>query len=752
MANVRHIITAFLAGEIDPLLSGRVDTNHYALGLKTCENFVPINEGPLVKRPGFEYICDADASSVWLGAFRFSITQEYVIEWGEAKARFYTNGGRIETSPGVAYEVVTPYVAAHVPQLSCQQSYDRLYIDHASYPPAALARTGAATFSHASLTLKNGPFLDQNSDEAVTVTASAVTVGAGVTVSASAAMFAAGDVGSLLRIEAKDFSTIKAWEAGMDAIVVGEVVRSDGKAYKALSGTKTGTIPPTHDAGAEWDGQGKNDVLNAKGPYAVQWEYLHGRYGTVRITGFTDAQTVTGTVEKRLPDQLLSVATHRWSHSAFSATRGWPSLVCHAWGRQVHFKGLDVIGSVAGDFGGGQVNFQTLTSSGILAADLGFRRTIATENPPLWVVADRELLVGTANKELKIGAINAQQAVAGDNIKTDPQSFYGSEPVFPLQTGTQAIFIERGGRRIRSAGYDFGSDRYVPVDMTAAARHVTRGEVKQLAYQRIPHALIYAVRGDGQLVAHPETKLEIKGFARMIMGGAAKVLSAVAVVGADGKHDELWLLVERSRADGLKREIWKQAGWRDIGDDQREAFFVDCGTRADAAGGQVHFSGAVHLAGQAIAVLAGGGVVPGITVAADGSFELPATSVPTTPYTLIFGLPYTATVVTLPPNVQVNGKSSHGLRQRLVKAAARLLETLGLKAGSGTADDPLEPMIDRPFSAAMDGPVPLFTGDTQGDIDASFGRNGQATFVSDTPLPAVVTMAMLTLAMDGNDV
>jgi hypothetical protein len=56
---LRHLLTAFIAGEISPLLFGRVDTQQYQFGLQACENFVPVNEGPLVKRQGFEFICDA---------------------------------------------------------------------------------------------------------------------------------------------------------------------------------------------------------------------------------------------------------------------------------------------------------------------------------------------------------------------------------------------------------------------------------------------------------------------------------------------------------------------------------------------------------------------------------------------------------------------------------------------------------------------------------------------------------------------
>ncbi len=749
MVAVRHLQTGFLAGELDPLLSGRVETDHYSYGLATCENFVCVNEGPLVKRPGFEYICDADPTTSWLGAFRYSITQEYVVEWGEAKARFFTNGVRIETAPNVAYELTTPYTAAHAPRLSSQQSYDRLYIDHASYPPAAISRTSATTFTHASTTLNNGPFSDQNKVEATTVTASAAS-GSGITVTAASAIFLAGHVGSLFRIEAKDFSTIKAWEAGMAAVVIGEIVRSDGKAYQAASAGTTGGNVPVHTSGSEWDGQGKNDV-NAQGPYGVKWTYLHDRFGIVQITAIGGGGTsATCDVLRRLPDQVVSVATHRWAHSAFSAAAGWPSLVVHWGGRQVHFKDFDIVASVVGDYGGGQCNFATFTSSGALAADMSFRRTLAISDPPLWVAGDRKLLVGTASREMAIGAINTALAVAGDNISAEPQSFYGSEPVFPEQLGTATVFVERGARRLRAGDYDFGRDRYVPADLTATARHVTAGGIVQMAQQRVPFSLLYGVRGDGQLVVHANTRLEIKGFARTMLGGAeARAVSAVSVVGADGVTDELWLLVTRGTPAGARREIWKQAPWRELGDAQAEAFFVDGGRRVAASGGQTHFTGFTHLASQAVAVLANGGVVPGITVAADGSFDLPAASVPSSPYVLIAGLAYTARAVTLRPEKAVRSGSLQGLKKRVRKLALRLLETLGIKVGAPGGR--LEEVIDRPGSAAMDAPIPLFSGDTQGPVDMAFSKDGQATFVSSDPLPAIVTAAMLTMETDEED-
>lgn len=753
MGAVRHLQSGFVAGEIDPLLSGRVETDQYAYGLETCENWICINEGPLVKRQGHEYICDADATASWLGAFRFSVSQEYLIEWGQYKARFFTNGGRIETAPGVAYEVATPYAGISAPQLSTQQSFDRLYIDHRGYPPAALVRTGGSSFSYAVTTLNNGPFADVNSNTAVTVTVAgaSLAVGAVVTVTSSAAVFDPDRVGGQFRIEAKDFSTIKAWQPAMDAIALNEVVRSDGKAYTAAAAGKTGTIVPAHIDGTEYDGQGKNDVLNAKGPYGVPWTYRHDRFGVIKITGYTSATVVTGTVTRRIPDSLVTVPSSKWAHGAFSVKAGYPAVVLHAFGRQIHIKELDVIGSVVEDYGGGQCNFETLTGSGQTAADLGFRRRLDASNPPLWGLGDRNgILLGTAENEISIGPVNSAAAVAGDNIRATPQSFYGSAQVWPLSVGTTTAMIERGGRRIRLVDYDFSSDRYVPVDLTAGARHITKSGIVQLAWQRLPHSLLYAVRGDGQLVVHAATRLDLKGLSRVVIGGAARVLSAQAIVGADGQTDELWLLIERTRAiGGTKREIWRQRPWRELGDAAAEQFYVDGGVRVDAGGGQTHFSNLMHLAGEPVDVLVGGALVGGITVSAGGTVDLPAAAVPAAPYVLVLGLNYVATAVLLRPPAQVRTGLLQGLLRRVRKVVLRLLESFGLTVSADGGEE--EEAVLRADGDAMDAPVPLFSGDQPLAVEADYTLDGKVRFISRLPFAATVALAVTSYEVDEAD-
>lgn len=743
----RHISTGFMAGELDPHLDGRIDTDQYAFGLSVCENWVAINEGPLVKRQGFEMVSRAAATASWLTAFRPSIEQEYVLEWNELALRFYTNEARIETAPGTAYQVTTPYPAAVAPFISAQQSFDRQYLAHGSYAPRAIRRDTPTTFALETTVLEFGPFLDVNTDTSRTILADGVS---GTVTLTGNAGFTAGHVGALFRIEAKDFADVTQWEPGMKSIPIGKVVRNGGRVYQAASAGTTGSFEPIHSEGAYWDGMNEKDLVNDKGPFGVRWVYRHDRFGIVRITAVASATSATAEVLRRLPDSLTTVASEKWAHQAWSIAEGWPSLVALFKGRLIHFKGIDIYGSVAGDFGGGRINYTAFTESGRIEADLAFRRTISISDPPLWVSGDRQLLIGTANLEMAIGPQANGAAFGGTNIEADPQSYYGSQRVFPVKIGTETVFVERGGRRVRSADYDFGRDRYDAPDLTAASRHITAGGIVQLGFQRVPHALVYGVRGDGQLIVHAKTRADVRGWTRFRLGGDARVLSAVSIVNSNGQADDIWLLIERDNAAGTPvREVWKQAPWRELGDPIAQANYLDASVRFDVAGGTASVS-VPHLAGQEVAALINGVVVRNLTVANDGVLALPEDVIPASAFTVVVGLPYAAIATTMRPELRDGRGSLAGLRQRAVKIIARLLETLGLQI-RGPGQTTPEDLILRRGGQAMDQQIPLFSGDADALVDADIDRDGRTTWISNDPLPATIALVAQNMEVSESD-
>jgi hypothetical protein len=63
MPSITPLYTSLNAGEFSPLLEGRVDYQKYAKGLKLCQNFVPMVQGPLTRRPGTYYVAEVKSSA-----------------------------------------------------------------------------------------------------------------------------------------------------------------------------------------------------------------------------------------------------------------------------------------------------------------------------------------------------------------------------------------------------------------------------------------------------------------------------------------------------------------------------------------------------------------------------------------------------------------------------------------------------------------------------------------------------------------
>ena len=139
--------TVFSAGSLSKLQQGRHDTKVYAAAVKEMENFIPVPDGPAIKRPG-TYFATAAASNTANGSrlipFYFGEGQAYVFE-------FYADTIRILTGDGLLYvngSTTTPFViastgydATKIHEIDVVQSADVLYITHKNVPLKKLERT-----------------------------------------------------------------------------------------------------------------------------------------------------------------------------------------------------------------------------------------------------------------------------------------------------------------------------------------------------------------------------------------------------------------------------------------------------------------------------------------------------------------------------------------------------------------------------------------------------------------------------------
>lgn len=201
MPKASPIKDSFNAGEFSPLMAARVRFDKYPNALETCLNMVPLVQGGVTARSGTYFVAAVkdSAKKVKLLAFEFSTTQAYVLEFGDLYMRVYKDHGQVESAPNTPYELVTPYAEADLFELKFTQSADVLYVAHPSYAPRKITRTGHAAWTISTIDFQDGPYLNLNATT-TTLTPSAVS-GAGITLTASASLFASTDVGRLVRIK-----------------------------------------------------------------------------------------------------------------------------------------------------------------------------------------------------------------------------------------------------------------------------------------------------------------------------------------------------------------------------------------------------------------------------------------------------------------------------------------------------------------------------------------------------------------------
>lgn len=626
---------SFNAGEFSPRLDGRQDIAKYSSACKLLEGFIPLIQGPAQRRGGTRMVAEIKDSTArsWLVRFEFNTTQAYQVEFGNNYLRFYANHGQVVVSgaaayngatayavgdiavqaginyyciavttgnpppnatywyamPGQVYEIPSPYTTADLTdsdgmfRLRFVESADVMYIVSTGYAPRKLSRLGVSNFVLTTVLPSGGPFKDENVTS-TTVYASALS--GAVTLTASANIFAPGNVGSLFQLSQKSVLDVKSWEAGK-AITLGALRHSDGKNYIALNAATTGGNKPTHSSGAVYDGDA-----------GVQWQYQDPGFGCVLITGYTNATTVSGTVVSPFPSNPTSQlpancvgsgnATARWNFAAWSSIEGWPTHVALFRARLCFGRKQRVWQSVAGDY----ETFTARDQNGLVTTDMAITIDLqsAKVNDMQWMEANSSsvdaLVVGTAGSEFVVKSMTENSVYGTDNNTSVMISTLGSKNCQPVHVGNVLLFLQRAGSKLRDVSYDFYSNQFESVDQSVLAEHIPKIGMMQLAYQQEPYSLIWGIRSDGLLTCMTYSREQYPdaphgGWHRHPIGGAGVVESISVIPAPDSSRDELWMIVRRT-INGTTRRYVEYMEWeRRPNDNPLDQFYVDAGQTLD---------------------------------------------------------------------------------------------------------------------------------------------------------------------------
>jgi hypothetical protein len=730
------IFTGFTSGELSPTLYGRTDFAKYPTGAQVMKNFVPRPQGPARRRPGTRFVAETKfaAKAVRVLPFEFSTEQAYVLEMGEGYIRFFRDGGRIESPPGTPVEVVTTYLEADLASIHYVQNANELYLFHPSYHPKKLTRQSHTAWTFADVDFQPPATAELGFQPAADLTLSA-TSGNNITVTASASVFLASDVGRQIQ-DATGRMIVRAFSTGTS--VTADVVKTFA-GTSVLSGTWTmlGSPVTTLTPSAQSPEHAVITLtLAANGWRSTdvgRFVRVHG--GVCRITEFTSATAVRAEVLTELTSVIAAIAGG-WSveDPTWNATRGFPAT-------GTFFEQRLVLGGSKAQPNTFWGSVSASPEVFALAAndDDAYEYVIAANdvNTIRWLVGARVLLIGTAGQEFTAFGGN-DEALTPTNVRVRSDTAWGAGGVQPIRVNNAGLFVSRFGKELREFIFSFEQDAYRANDLLLLAEHLTRARrIVEVSYQRRPHSIVWAIGSDGVLLALTyQREHEVLAWSRQVTGTDqldapldGKFESVATIPHWNGEGDVSWFVIRRDVGGSAKRYIEYF--------DEHTGYYgpltVDSGLSYSGAPVSQITAGLAHLEGEIVEILADGSVRTSqmVTGGAVTITDNPAS-------TIDIGLPFYSVLRTMRPEVPNQG-TSQGRRKHYGEIFVRFQDTLG-----GFVND--DEIAFRSTGDLMDTPPPLFSGDRK---VRNLGRDTDATITIEQrqPLPMSVVAVFGTIGV-----
>jgi len=754
LAKVAPIQTNFNGGEVSPLVYGRPDLDKYKTGLKTCLNFIPLLQGPAMRRPGTKHIVEVKDSTkaVRVVRFEFSTEQAYILEFGDLYVRFIKNRGQIVS--GTPVELTTTYAEADLFQLQFSQSADVLYVTHPNYPPRKIERASDTSWSITNITFNDGPYFNTNTTD-TTFTLGGTTGSVSVTASAITGInndtgFQTTDVGRQIR-----------WE----------------------------------DAAGNWT-------------YLVITAYTSTTVVTATIDG-PDASATTATTVWRLgiwseTTGYPSTSTFHQNRLVFGGATDTPQRIdLSRTGDFENFAPTDPDGTVLDDSGAtttlsadtvNAIRWMSDDEKGLVVGTVGGEWVVRPNDnggvlTPNNIQGTRSSAFGSANfRPVRVGrAIVFIQK----SLKKVRELAYVFE-----DDGFRAPDMTLISEHITQPGVVQLSYQSEPQSVVWMC--LTDGQLVGMTYDR-----------DQQVIGfHRHT---LGGFSDQYDTTIAKVESVASIPNPTGTADELYVVVNRYINGATKRYIEYLTPFWDATTNQEDAFFVDSGLTLDSpstitgitkaspgvvtstshpfsngdivrlngvigmtevngkvykvasvatntfeltdrddadvdtsgfstyqTGGEIRervtsISGLSHLEGETVTIL-GEGSPLGTAVVSSGAITVTETS------KAQVGLTYNSDLLTLRYDVGAVDGTAQGKLQRIHRLIIRVYQTLGGKVGIDA--DNLDPLIYRKGGNAMDTAIPLYDGDIEIEWDGEYDTESLVFIRQDQPIPMTIEAIM----------
>lgn len=653
--------TSLNGGEISPRMYGRVDVERFNSSVKEMTNCHPVVQGGALGRAGTVFVCEARdvVATSRLVPFIYDRATAYVLEFSPGFMRVIRQGAQVEASPGVPYEVASPYTTEEsVRHLDFAQGADTMFLTHQWVFPQRLQRFGDASWQLAPVPFTTKPHDEVGFTPAATLTLSAGTVGPGRTATTSVPVWLASDVGRTFK-SVSGLATITGFTSStvvtvtVDQPFINTAITIG--AWRLLDSPQTTCTPSALDpvgatitltlAAAGWRSADVGAMVRING-------------GLVQITSLTSDLIANGTIERVL-NATVAAEKGSWTVEPpmWDATQGYPGTVTLYEQRLLYAGSPEFPQDIWGSVTAAYLDFTRTLDDG---DSFNFRIASDQLNPITYLASVRTLLALTYGGEFTLQG-GLEKPLTPTNVQIRSRSNHGCAQVRPARIRNDELYVQRAGRKVRALAYNVANDDYTSPDMTALADHMTETGIVSMAWQQEPEGILWLVRADGVLLSFTfDRDNNVIGWARHITQGS--VTDVTTVPGSEG--DDVYLVVRRDLPGGPKQYIERM----------QFGVYPDCAVVAEATGpDQTVWGGLDHLEGLEVYILADGSVMPRqVVTGGQVTLDRPA-------FETQIGLPYQRVIDCLDPEMQGRQGSAQGNSQRTNKVALRLLETLGIK-------------------------------------------------------------------------
>lgn len=521
MAKINLIKNNFTSGELSKKIWLRTDLQQYKNGLKEAFNVLPIIEGGIRKRGGTQAIAQT-ADAVRILPFTLSHSQAFILVFKPNQIDILDPEGVIIKS------LTTPYTATDIKELNYCQNRHQFYIAHPKHPLKWLRTSEDLTnwsiddFQYAV------PPLEEIDTPSIAVKPSEKATGKKAILTASL-------------YEAYD--NTKRYLVGDVCWYVMPVGRIYFRAIRITQGNvptggtldATGPIPDPN-----W---GVTSVSQADAFTAADVnKFAFINEGIIRIDEFISKSEVRGEILLKLSTDIEAIA-NSWTfkQDIFTSNLGYPKAVTVYQQRLVLGGTTSYPNYVWFSRVGDVTNFLPTVSDGD-----SFTVSASSDqlSNVLHLAQSRGVVVFTGGSEQ---SISATTTLSPTNANIVESTAYGiTESIRPIKVGSELLFVQKSGERLRSLIYDYSVDSLVSNELTVLASHIAKdhGGFKEMVYQQEPDSIVWFVMNDGTISSLTLNREQsVNSWSQHNIGGQAlSTLTLPSVSGAD----RLYFLVNRN--------------------------------------------------------------------------------------------------------------------------------------------------------------------------------------------------------------